>query len=103
SRQPQSGRAREVAERAGSRPTVVSHGNHTDGRLHSQRPREVGEALSGLTVIRRRSWQDTRWHDAQRREETAMSKTSRGSKARVKKASKPTHATRARKMPARVP
>ena len=48
SRQPQSGRVREAADWAGSRRTVVSDRDRADGRLHSRRPRGVGEALPGV-------------------------------------------------------
>ena len=48
SRQPQPGRSGEAAEGTGSRRIAVCHGDRTDGRLHSQRPRGVGEALQGL-------------------------------------------------------
>ena len=41
-------RSRDALEKllseAGSRRAVVSHGDRTDGRLHAQRPRGVGEA-----------------------------------------------------------
>ena len=48
SRQPQSERVREAADWAGSRRTVVSDRDRADGRLHSRRPRGVGEALPGV-------------------------------------------------------